>query len=263
MHLARPDFHLRWQALGSPQRPCPAVVEKMKPLVTARRGLALQLGVTPEIAHLSRDGLAIDWNPKMIDMAWPGDSSTHRAVVGNWLALPLLSASVDVAFGDGCLSTLSWPGQYRSFLNEMQLAIRPGGRLVLRCFVDRDGGEHIGDVVQDALRGNIQCFGAFKLRFNMAVCFAAGRVDITGAQIHRSFERYFPDRGLLASVTGWSNAEIGSIDAYAEATPVHSYPTRNQIAALLSKGTDYRYVETVDYPLCERCPILIVEYPGA
>ena len=260
LRVGTTDFHLRWQALGAPQRPCAAVAAAMQQVLAARPGPALQLGVTPEIALLSKHGVAVDFSADMIRIAWPGDCATHRAILGNWLALELDDASMDVAFGDGCMSTLRWPNEYHLFLREIQRVLMPGGRLLLRCFVGPDTHEHVEDIAREAYGGRIPDFGGFKLRLNMAAFQTAHGADNSGDRIHRLFQQHFPDRERLKEATGWSSAEVASIDAYANALSVHTYPTRNEIVALLPASAQCRFVETAGYPLAERCPLLIVDY---
>jgi SAM-dependent methyltransferase len=257
------DFHLRWSGLSAPQRPVDSVVEAMRPLIAERVGPVLQLGVTPEIARLSAQGIAVDVNPEMVSSVWPGDSATHHAIVGDWLELPLEDASIDSAFGDGSLTMIRWPQDYRLLFENLTRVLRPGGRLVLRCFVRPDECEGLDELAGATLAGEVGHAGAFKLRFNMAVAAVAGEVSVTGSRIHDLFEEYFPDRIALARATGWSAADFAQIDAYAGATSLHSYPTRAEIVSTLPAEVRHSFVETSGYLLAERCPLLVVDFPAA
>ncbi len=254
-------FHLRWGMIRPPLRPGPEVVAAMRPWFAGRDGLALQFGVTPEIALLPERGVAVDWNEAMIRLAWAGDGVRHRAVIGDWLALPLREGCVDIAFGDAPMSMLDWPAPYRVFLENVGRVLRPGGRMVLRCFVGPDEAEPVAAVAAATLAGEIAEFSAFKLRFNMAVfTAAAGRND--GARIHRMFQAELLDRERLCRATGWARAEVDSMDAYEGGNSLHSYPTRAEIAGVLPAGWRWRFVDSGDYALAARCPLLVVDLPG-
>ena len=246
---------MRWAGLGAPLRPPPQVVEAMRPLLAGRH--ALQLGVTPEIALLPASGVAVDYNAAMIRDAWPGDRQTHRAVLGNWLALRLDDESVDAAFGDASLSVLQWPDECVRVLEQVARVLRPGGIMVLRCFAGPHQPERVEDVAAAALAGAAGNFNAFKLRFNMASFQASKSEANTGRRIHRLFERHFPDRARLAAAAGWTLAEIGGIDAYAESPAVHSYPTRAELAQVLGRRFEHYFLEASGYALAERCPLLV------
>lgn len=260
--MAIPDFHRRWAALRPPQRPAPQVVTAMRSFFENGAGMALQLGVTPEIAALPPSSVAVDWDAAMIRAAWPGNTSLRRAILGNWLALPLADDSVDLAFGDGCLTLLEWPHDYRLLMTNLARVLRPGGRLLMRCFVAPDSGEVIEAVCSAAMAGTIASFGAFKLRFSMAVATETGAVTNSGAAILAAFDRHFPDRPALARATGWTPADIATMDAYAGGQGPLSYPTRAGIIDTLPPGTRCRFVDTEGYPMAERCPLLIADFPG-
>ncbi|MBA2933135.1 class I SAM-dependent methyltransferase [Sphingomonas sp. CGMCC 1.13654] len=255
------DFHLRWATLRPPQCPTPYVRDTIRALLAERPGPALQLGVTPAIADASAGGVAIDWNPDMLRLAWPGDSATHRAEVGNWLDLRFSNASFATAFGDGSLTMLDWPADYRLLMRSLGRVLRPGGRLVLRCFVRPDACEAIGDLAAEVLAGKVDHFGAFKLRLNMATAAIDGRVYVPVADIHAQFEAHLPDRAAIETATGWGAAEFAAIDAYRDAGSHLSYATRAEIASTLPEGATHRFVETEGYPLADRCPLLVVDFP--
>jgi len=255
------DFHLRWSKLSAPQRPTRQVAQLMQSLLAERPGPALQLGVTPEIARASAHGVAVDYNPEMIRIAWPGDIDTHRAVLGNWLQLELPEASFTTAFGDGSLTMLHYDEEYPLLFENLERVFRPGGRLVLRCFATPENNETLEMVAISALAGENRSFGEFKLRLNMAVVRDAGMVSVTSGRIHEAFQQLFPDREATARQTGWTTEDFDHFDAYKDAPSLHSYPTRAQIAAALPEGCSHRFIETDGYPLAERCPILVVDFP--
>jgi SAM-dependent methyltransferase len=255
------DFHRRWAILRAPQRPPPAVVEAMRSLLGEREGLALQLGVTPEIALLPKRSLALDWNANMVAIAWPGRGTGHRALVGDWKQLPLRDGSVDMVFGDGSLTMLRWPDEYRTVLERLSGILRPGGRLVLRCFVTPDTAETVEALCGETWEGRAGSFPAFKMRFNMAVAADLGDMNPTSDTIHRAFSARFPDRARLSVATGWTPADIVEIDGYRGSAFIHSYPQRAALLAMLPAGiSSARFIETGGYELAERCPLLVLDF---
>lgn len=247
--------------MSSPQRPAPPVLDAMRRFIAGRTMPVLQLGVTPEIARIAPQSLALDNSPEMLRLAWPGDSPTHRAILGDWLAMPLSSGSIDLALGDGCLTVLQWPREAEQFFRELRRVLRKGGRLVLRCFAGPDEPETLSALKAAALEGRIEGFRVFKLRFNMAAFALAAGADNTGIWIHRLFETHFPDRARLATALGEDVAVVDSIDRYVGSPSIHSYPTRDAIAAMLPAGVRHRFVPVGGYPLAERCPLLVADFP--
>jgi hypothetical protein len=255
------DFHRRWAGLRSPQRPHPAVVGAMRALLAGREGLAVQLGVTPEIAHLPDRSVAIDWNANMVAIAWPGGGADHRALVGDWKQLPLRDGSADFIFGDGCLTMLRWPEEYRLVLGRLAMVARSGGRAVLRCFATPEPCETVEALCGGAWAGSAGSFPAFRMRFNMAVAAEAGEMNPTSDFIHRAFSEHFRDRARLAAASGWTIEEMTEIDGYRGSAFIHSYPPRDAILATLPVGIrSARFIETGGYELAERCPLLVLDF---
>ncbi|MCW8828928.1 MAG: class I SAM-dependent methyltransferase, partial [Gammaproteobacteria bacterium] len=143
----------QWQRVGAPLRPtqedgelllalsAPALSES----VCAR---LLVMGVTPEVVQLewpSHVGLlAVDHSQEMIDSVWRPHHSIPSAVKqASWQSMPLEDDSVDSAVGDGCLTVLPSLADYESVFTEVARVLRPGGSLVLRCFIRPDTGESI------------------------------------------------------------------------------------------------------------------------
>src|SRR4051812_44140255 len=143
----------QWSHVGAPLRPGP------EDLAAARRALdewlvrpgradatVLVLGVTPELCALPDSAvdrvLAVDNSGDMIRSVWPGRlRARDAAVCADWRALPLASASVDVAFIDGGLGVFEFPSGYRDLCDGLRRALRPGGRFVARCFASPERRE--------------------------------------------------------------------------------------------------------------------------
>jgi SAM-dependent methyltransferase len=256
------DFHRRWVTLKPPLRPHATVAAAIRALLPAYDAEVpvLLLGVTPELAAVPEHVIAVDWSARMVAVAWPGDSDARKAVLGDWRRLPLAKASVAAAIGDGCFTMLRYPDEQPLLLEQLRVAVRPAGRAIIRCFATPEPGETVAEVCADALAGGLG-FHSFKLRFNMAVALESGHANVRSEQLFERFQAAFPDRAALSAATGWSLAAIGEIDAYAGSEYIHCYPSRRQMMELVPGWASARFVETDGYPLAERCPLLVVEFP--
>ena len=104
------------------------------------------------------------------------------------------------------------------------------------------------------LKGERCGFHAFKWRLAMAAM--DGSANISARAVWEAFERLFPDRDGLSRATGWSLETIAEIDDYAVSPLSKSFPTRTQ---LLESFPGARLVESGDYELAERCPLLVAD----
>ena len=135
-----------WYRYMTPLRPHPddtAVVERIAAeLVPAGRSLEMvMLGVTAETALADLPGgtrlRAFDSSPGVVERLWPADRVSEGFTVGvaSWSALPVQSASVDLAVADGSLVCISWPEEAAAVIAEVRRVLRRGGRFVARTFL--------------------------------------------------------------------------------------------------------------------------------
>lgn len=219
----------------------------------------LLLGVTPELAAIPRRIIALDWSERMRGLAWPGDDSRRRAILADWKALPIAYGAAGGAIGDGSLTMLRYPHETARVLDELARTL-PGGRAVLRCFATPEPFESVEAVCADARAGGLG-FHAFKLRFNMASARLDGGPNVTSERLFELFEHAFPDRRALSRASGWSLATIAEIDAYRGSGYMHSYPSIAELEAVArGPGRSVRFAPSGDYPLAERCPLMIVDF---
>lgn len=246
-----------WGLVGPPLRPCPedvGIVEREVAALETPR--ALLLGVTPELATLAWPAgtrlLAVDRSVAMVETVFPrtGTPPGATAQVGEWTALPIPPASIDVAVGDGCLVNLAYPAGYRPFFDELHRVLVPGGRLILRLFAAPEPLEPLAAVTS---AGNLH---ALKWRIAMAIQRPDHNVRV--ADILAAFEELVPDRDALARATGWSRAVIDTIDVYRGSTLEYSFPTLAEVRAAIAERFVERACHVPAYELGDRCPTLVL-----
>src|SRR5215468_5285999 len=96
----RQIYYRAWSHLAPPLRPHPEVVAAVKEQIKGRSGRTLLLGVTPELADIATDIVAVDRNLSMIANVWPGNTSTRCAIVGDWRNSNFAPAVFSLCVGD-------------------------------------------------------------------------------------------------------------------------------------------------------------------
>jgi hypothetical protein len=217
----------------------------------------LLLGVTRDYAELGDDLTAVDFCREQIANVWIGDRPGRRAILADWREMDFQPGSFTSAVGDGSLSTLIWPDDYRRVLARVAAALVPGGLLVMRCFMAPDQPETVEQVIDAILSRRAPSFFGARWRLGMAL---AGSGNVAVAAIHEAFERAFPDRDALARTTGWSRATIDLIDAYRGSDLVYSFLTRRDLLETVADSfANARFVSSGDYPRADRYPLLVAE----
>jgi SAM-dependent methyltransferase len=263
MHAMPSDhwpLHARaWSRVGPPLRPCSEDIAIVNREVAAwakdRRVDALVLGVTPELVEMRLPAgstvVAVDKQASMIDSLFePGPD--RRALVGDWLAMPLPDASIDVALGDGGLSVLAFPDEYRAFATELARVMRLGGLACVRLFAAPPEPETLDDVA--AALSAIGSFDALKWRIAMAV---QRDNAVRVSAIRDAFDELVPDRDELAANTGWRRDVIDHIDIYRDSPASYSFPTLDDVREVLAPFTEVA-CNVPTYELGERCPTLVL-----
>lgn len=257
------DFHHRWPSLKPPLRPAPDIASQIATLLPDSALPVLQLGMTPELADTGMPKIAMDWSAAMIEAAWPGDTQSRRAMLGNWLHMPLPSGSVAAAIGDGPITMLIFPRQAEQLFGKLRDVLMSGGRMVFRCFATPGGHPSLDHLCEDVRAGRF-AFHDAKLRFNMAAAREYGDAggNIASQSLFALFQERFADREALSAATGWSLETIAEIDAYRDSSYVHCYPGRAELEKVLAGlGLSSSWVETCGYAGAELCPLLIVDMP--
>ena len=253
------DIARQWNRLASPMRPCREDVETIRQSLEPGDGLCLLLGVTPEFTNLPTRLVAIDNSAAMIRALWPGNRPGRNVVRGDWLDLPFAASCFDAIIGDGSLTLLSYPLQYERLFAQLSRLLKPAGKILIRFFASPEAGETCAEVCQEALRGRIAGFHAFKWRLSMAVAAESHGPNISVADTHAAFNRLLPDRKRLAAATGWSHEAIATIDLYRGSAAGYSYPALAQLRRVFAQRFRETGLTQGSYELAERCPILILE----
>lgn len=246
--------------IGRPLRPSPEDTRIVEDALPRDRPLdVLVLGVTPELVSMQLPSgstvVAIDREPAMVDTLFvPGPG--RRALVGDWLALPLPDASIDVAAGDGCLTLFAFPDQHRAFTSELSRVVRPGGLVVLRLFAAPETPETLDDI--RAALPTIGSMDVLKWRIAMAIQSRERAVGVRA--IRDAFDALVPDRAALAARTGWRREVIDHIDVYRDSPAVYSFPTVSEVRAVLAPTFVEVACHVPSYELGDRCPTLVLRH---
>lgn len=244
-----------YNRLAPPLRPSQGDVERMRAAIAGQDDHTLLLGVTPGIAALGQDLIAVEGSRAMIDRLWPGDQPDRRAMVADWTALPFKAEQFGAVIGDGALNSVA--SGLDALLGEIARILRPGGIAAQRVFASPDDRESLQSVADDALGGRIGNVHALKWQIAMAIAEAPDYL-VPVANILAAFNKLFPDRQALASITGWDPLEIDTLDAYVGAWHSLCFPTRTALGNLgAGRFASLRLVESDGYPLAERCPLVI------
>lgn len=246
----------QWSRIGSPLRPCAEDVANFQTALGTHPGRCLLLGVTPELARLSPSLTAIDNSEAMIEALWKNRST---ALQGDWLELPFQTNTFDAVIGDGCLTLLTHPIQYARLFNQLHRVLAFKGKIAIRLFVSPDKAESPEYVCDEALRGHIKSFHAFKWRLSMALAAMNTDHNVAVSDTWTTFDHLLPDRTLLATSSGWPMQDIETIDVYRHSDAIYSHPTLSQVRDSASAYFNERSLLFGHYELAERCPILVLE----
>lgn len=256
------EFHQRATFLGLPQIPDAAIVGQVAALIRDLDERVLLLGITRALAGLGADLTAVDLSETQIERMWPGDLPDRRAILGDWRTMESRRSSFTAAIGDGALSTLEWPGEYRNVLERVANSLAPGGIVVIRCFIAPDEPETLEQIADDVLSGRETSVNATRWRVAMAATDANG--SIFARDLAATWRRLFPSLPELAERTGWSLEGMELIlGSFERASLRYSFVTRAAVLETLPGSlTGARFVSSGDYALSARCPFLVAERAG-
>ncbi len=229
-------------------------------IVAGHDARVLLLGVTPELAGIGLELSAIDRSDTMIAHIWPGDTARASARNADWLAPPFEDGTFTAIIGDGSLSAILWPRDYRTLFAHAGRLLVPGGVIALRLFKTPDDAETRDTLRRNTLAGKTRSFHAFKWQLAMSVVAETGDPNIAVIAIRDAFDAMFPDRAGLANATGWSAEDIETIDVYSNSPDIYSFPTFTQLRETIPESlANVRLIDCGSYPLAERCPLLAMD----
>lgn len=221
---------------------------------------ALVLGVTPDYAGLAWPAgtqlFALDRTFPMIGLVWP--RAAGPVACGDWQKMPLARASIDVALGDGCATTLAYPEGCRAFFAELRRVLSPSGLLVLRCFVRPDEPEAPAAVFEALRAKRIGSFHYFKWRLVTSLQ-ASPEEGVRLGAVWERWKQEVPDAEALAREQGWPADLVQGIDAYRDVAARYSFPTLDEMKRVLAPGFRLRACRFAGYELAERFPTLLAE----
>lgn len=258
----RQVYHRAWSQLAPPLRPHPDVVATVKEQIRGLRGRTLLLGVTPELADIASDLVAVDRNFSMVTNIWPGNTAYRCAIVGDWRNANFVSGAFSLCIGDGSLCGLTYPNDIVVVFNELKRILEGNGRIVCRLYLSPDEAETIPTLYEEVLSGKIGNFHAFKMRLAMALAAQQSAPRICVESILEGFNSLFRNRTELSHATGWSRQQIDTIDFYRGSAVFFNLPTKDQLLSVISKiCPSVRLVPSGNYEMSDRCPLLVAETP--
>ena len=179
-------------------RPPADVVAAIREQIKGKVGRALLLGVTPELADVAPNLVAVDRNFSMAANVWPGNTASRCAVVGDWRQPSFATGAFSICIGDGALSFLTFPDETAGLFRELAPILRKGGRAVFRLYVAPDAARR---TLRSAQRTRIGNFHALKLRLAMSLAGRQSVPHICVADILAAFNSLSPDREELVRAT--------------------------------------------------------------
>lgn len=210
-----------WDAIGPPLRPSPDEVDLLRRTATELsmdRRRVLVLGATRELGAASwPDGtslLAIDRSAPMLGRLWSGPAST--AALGDWRALPVADASVDLVACDGGWHLLDRPAGQEHLAAEVGRVVAPGGRVTVRLFEPAPGTVSSDDVLALLEAGEVVDANHLKVLLWMVVRDRRDRVAVVDAW--QALVAAFPDLDGLADRLGWPRPTLRAFEAYGGST---------------------------------------------
>ncbi len=259
-------FATTWARLGSPLRPCPEDLERLKAawVTSLPAGIpgrcidVLMLGVTPELALFpwaEKTSLrAIDASEEMIRAVWPGDGPDRKAVLGDWQEMPFADASFDLILCDQGLPLLVEMASLAALAGELRRLVRRDGRVVMRHFARTAAPDTEQSIVAATEAGEMHNFHGLKLRLLMALDAQTSRQGVRLGDVWDCFQRIFPDRESLASRLGCGLETIATIDTYRGRDGRYIFRSLAEVAGVFDS---FRMVEGPPghYPFAEYCPV--------
>jgi SAM-dependent methyltransferase len=224
---------------------------------------ALLLGVTAPIAAMRWPAgtrlVSVDWARGMFRHVWPRESAPAGAalVCGDWRELPLASASIDFAVGDGCYSVFRDLAGPAAMNREMRRVLREGGELCLRCFRRPDAPASVDSLFADLLAGRIRNLDLFRWLLAMALQGASPH----GVSVHavwREWHARVPDPAAGRERWGWSDEAVANLERWRSLDTSYTFPTLAEIERLAAPHFDVVACDLPAYEFGAQFPRLVM-----
>jgi hypothetical protein len=252
------SFLDRLRQCTPPQRPPADIDATVRRVLGPHVGEVLVLGVTPELFAVGASVTTVDWSETAIASTSCVDTP-GRGIRGDWLRLPCADRAFSSAIGDGCLNCLEYPHGYCTLFDELTRAVRPRGRLALRVFTTPDDCESLSDTRAAVIAGGVGTVSGLKWRLANALCAERRTPNVPVRAIKDAFDELFPDRAALRRITGWSAADMASVDRLGRVPGTYSFPTVDELLNTLPASCTATLEASGTYELSERCPLLVVD----
>ena len=261
-------YHNFWNYVGAPLRPSSEDLYFLKKELLPKVALmpseikqVTLLGVTPELATLpwpqKTKILAVDKSSEMIHRIWPQDKVTYgKAIVGNWLELPLRDNSSDIILGDGCFVLMNYRDEYPKLLSEVFRVIKEEGLFAMRFFLRPPQSENIDIIFEELKSKNIGNFNVFKWRLAMAMQNSV-EAGILMSDVWKIWKQKISKPEKIMRELDWPIEVLSTIEIYQNSPNVYTFPTLNEIRKLFSSQFIELSIYIPDYELGERCPTII------
>ncbi len=253
----------KWMAIGAPLRPSSIDIKNKMAWMTEylqpdRAGLSVViLGVTPELIHIpwprTTRLFAIENNHSMIDLVMPKFSAyvKPQAIAGDWLHLPLQSASIDIVLGDGSYTLLQHQ-QYAQITSEIRRVLKPDGCFIMRFFSRAVISQTIEEIKNKILQETN--FHAFKFKLAMAL-HKNLQQGVCVKQVWECWQQhFFPHKASYKQKLNWTDAAINTIDNYKDMNVIYTFPTLDEIRANFHPWFIEEAMIIPAYDFGERCP---------
>ena len=245
------DRSRNWTQSQPPLRPNQEIIDYFTSLAPADSNIVL-LGVTTEITRAYNNVTAVEREPAMIDNVWLGNTETKRAILENWLTVPLPNNTFDAILGDGSLNMLSGPGQITEFINRAMPWLKPDGKIICRMFTRPDSPITKARLHSEAKNPTVN-FSALRRLIPMYIADQNGPV-VPVKLIVNLFDQMFPDRTVLP----WTPEQMSAMNAYYKSEASTWFPTRQEILDTLPTDVTARFVDVGTYDIADTCPMLII-----
>ena len=257
-----------WDYVGEPLRPSVKDINFLKKellprleSISSKLKQVVILGVTPELATLpwskNTEIIAVDNSPDMIREVWPQKQvSRGKAVVGNWLELPLEDNSSDMILGDGCFVLLNYCDAYPKLLSEVFRVLKKDGLFAIRFFLSPSQSESVATVFEYLRTKSIGNFNIFKWRLAMALQESVEE-GILMNNVWETWKKEISEPEKLLQDLNWPIEMLSTIDIYENSSNIYTFPTLYEVRNLFSAQFIELSCYFPDYELGERCPTMI------